>query len=60
MSHRRIRVQAQRRRKPDYRKTSAALQAYVIAQAEADAQAQTHAGPTNRKHHKRAGGQEAS
>lgn len=37
---RRIRVQPQRKRKPDYRKLSAALQAYVAAQAEADAQAQ--------------------
>lgn len=38
-SKRRIHVEPQRRRKPDYRKISAALQAYVVAQAEADAEA---------------------
>ena len=37
--HRRIRVEPQRRRKPDYRKISAALQAYMAAQAEVDAKA---------------------
>ena len=38
-SHRKIRVEPQRRRKPDYRKISAALQAYMAAQAEVDAEA---------------------
>ncbi len=37
---RRLRVTPQRKRKPDYRKMSAALQAYLAAQAEADAEAQ--------------------
>jgi hypothetical protein len=37
---RHIRVTGQRKRKPDYRKLSAALLAYVAAQAEADAETQ--------------------
>lgn len=41
-SRRRIYVQPQRRQKPDYRKISAALQSYLAAQAEVDAE--THAG----------------
>ncbi len=36
---RRLRVTPQRKRKPDYRKMSAALQGYLAAQAEADAEA---------------------
>jgi hypothetical protein len=35
---RRIRVTPERRAKPDYRKMSAALQAYLAAQAEVDAE----------------------
>ena len=38
--HREVHAKPNRRRKPDYRKLSAALQAYVAAQAEADAEAQ--------------------
>lgn len=41
---RHIRVTGQRKRKPDYRKLSAALLAYVAAQAEADAEAQEQEG----------------
>ena len=37
-TRRRINVQPQRRQKPDYRKISAALQAYLAAQAEVDAE----------------------
>jgi hypothetical protein len=37
---RHIRVTGQRKRTPDYRKLSAALLAYVAAQAEADAEQQ--------------------
>jgi len=37
--HRKIRVTPQRKRKPDYRKMTAALQAYLAAQAEVDAEA---------------------
>ena len=44
-SHRKIRVEPHRRRKPDYRKISAALQAYMAAQAEADAEAAAHGTP---------------
>jgi len=36
---RRIRVKPQRKRKPDYRKISAALQDYLAAKAEVDAEA---------------------
>jgi hypothetical protein len=36
---RKLRVTPQRKRKPDYRKMSAALEAYLNAQAEADAEA---------------------
>jgi hypothetical protein len=37
-NHRKLRVTPQRKRKPDYRKISAALQAHLAAQAEADAE----------------------
>jgi hypothetical protein len=40
---RRLHVQPNRRRKPDYRKLSAALQVYLAAQAEADAEAELRA-----------------
>ncbi len=36
---RKLQVTPKRRRKPDYRKMSAALQAYLAAQAEVDAEA---------------------
>lgn len=39
-SRRHIRVEPQRRLKPDYRKISAALHAYLAAQAEVDAEAE--------------------
>ena len=42
---RKIRVTPERRRKPDYRKMSAALQAYLAAQAEAEAEQQTQHRP---------------
>jgi hypothetical protein len=37
-NRRKVRVTPQRKRQPDYRKMSAALQAYLAAQAEVDAQ----------------------
>lgn len=39
-TRRHINVQPQRRQKPDYRKISAALQAYLAAQAEVEAEGQ--------------------
>jgi hypothetical protein len=44
---RRIRVTPERKRKPDYRKISAALQDYIAAQAEVDAAAE-HLKPRKR------------
>jgi hypothetical protein len=46
---RRIRVTPQRKRKPDYRNMSAALQAYLAAQAEAEAQQQQPERPPKRR-----------
>jgi len=43
-ARRRIEVQPQRRQKPDYRKISAALQAYLAAQAEVDAESEVRGG----------------
>lgn len=47
--NRRIRITPHRKRKPDYRKMSAALQAFLAAQAEADAEAEAAKGTANGK-----------
>lgn len=42
---RKLHVTPKRKRKPDYRKMSAALQVYLEAQAEVDAEAARHDSP---------------